>query len=177
MAGRKCPGLWRRNGGRWGDHPVLIYHDSSHRVVFCRAFQRPVTTLDLTYGYVISTIANLVTKVACGNMFLLSICIRLAIALFTRGFFQPDEYFQALEPAHRFVFGYGHLTWEWVSPRPIRSVLYPAINIPAYWMLKVLGLDIKYPVTVVCLSSPNCNIIRTVVRYLRPGWSMDCLLH
>ncbi|KAL4067708.1 glycosyltransferase family 22 protein [Scleroderma citrinum] len=82
-------------------------------------------------------------------MIALSICIRLLIALFTQGFFQPDEYFQALEPAHRFVFGYGHLTWEWISPQPLRTMLYPAINIPVYWVLKMLGLDSKYPETVV----------------------------
>ncbi|KAG6335207.1 hypothetical protein ID866_3878 [Astraeus odoratus] len=83
------------------------------------------------------------------RMILLSICLRLAIVLFTRGFFQPDEYFQALEPAHRYVFGYGHLTWEWVNPQPLRGILYPAVNIPAYWILKVSGLDTKYPTAVV----------------------------
>lgn len=80
---------------------------------------------------------------------LLSVCLRLVIALFTRGFFQPDEYFQALEPAHKIVFGYGHLTWEWLSPQPVRGVLYPAINIPAYWVLKASGLDRKYSTAVV----------------------------
>ncbi|TCD66007.1 glycosylphosphatidylinositol anchor biosynthesis [Steccherinum ochraceum] len=54
---------------------------------------------------------------------------------------KPDEYFQSLEVAHHFVFGYGHLTWEWVSPKPIRSVLYPALNIPIYWLLKIFRLD------------------------------------
>ncbi|KAL7420310.1 glycosylphosphatidylinositol anchor biosynthesis [Cryptotrichosporon argae] len=27
--------------------------------------------------------------------------------------FQPDEFYQSLEPAHRLVFGAGHETWEW----------------------------------------------------------------
>lgn len=106
----------------------------------------------------------------------LSIYIRLAIALFTQGFFQPDEYFQALEPAHRLFFGYGHLTWEWVFAQPLRSLLYPAVNIPAYWILKVLGLDSRYPVTVVCLSS-GYSLIHNIVRYLPLESFMDCLLH
>jgi phosphatidylinositol glycan class B len=72
---------------------------------------------------------------------LLSLAVRILIALSTRTFFQPDEYFQALEPAHHLVFGYGHRTWEWRTPRPIRSILYPALNVPVYWALKVLGLD------------------------------------
>ncbi|KIJ69063.1 glycosyltransferase family 22 protein [Hydnomerulius pinastri MD-312] len=81
-------------------------------------------------------------------MILFSICFRVLIAVFTQSYFQPDEYFQALEPAHRYVFGYGHLTWEWVSPEPLRSMLYPAVNIPAYYFLKVSGLD-AYPSLVV----------------------------
>ncbi|KAJ7582998.1 glycosyltransferase family 22 protein [Mycena floridula] len=71
----------------------------------------------------------------------LPLAVRLLIALFTRTYFQPDEYFQALEPAHHIVFGYGHLTWEWLSPHPIRSIIYPALNVPVYWVLKSTGLD------------------------------------
>lgn len=70
----------------------------------------------------------------------LAIGCRVLIALCTRTFFQPDEYFQALEPAYHAVFGYGHLTWEWLAPRPIRSILYPAINMPIYWLLKATHL-------------------------------------
>ncbi|KAJ7087817.1 glycosyltransferase family 22 protein [Mycena epipterygia] len=72
---------------------------------------------------------------------LTALLVRVVIALCTSTVFQPDEYFQSLEPAHHLVFGYGHLTWEWLSPRPIRSILYPALNVPIYWGLKVTGLD------------------------------------
>ena len=71
----------------------------------------------------------------------LALVIRVTIALATRTFFQPDEYFQALEPAHYLVFGYGDLTWEWTSKPPIRTILYPALNTPIYWLLKILRLD------------------------------------
>ncbi|KAN0137298.1 glycosyltransferase family 22 protein [Lactarius tabidus] len=71
----------------------------------------------------------------------LAFAVRSLIALITRTFFQPDEYFQALEPAHFIVFGYGDLTWEWTSKPPIRSILYPALNVPIYWVLKILSLD------------------------------------
>jgi phosphatidylinositol glycan class B len=70
-----------------------------------------------------------------------ALLIRVLIALCTFTVFQPDEYFQSLEPAHHLVFGYGHLTWEWLSPAPIRSILYPALNVPIYWFLKVTALD------------------------------------
>ncbi|KAI0723981.1 Alg9-like mannosyltransferase family-domain-containing protein [Cerioporus squamosus] len=75
------------------------------------------------------------------NRPLLAIATRVVIALATRTFFQPDEYYQSLEVAHHAVFGFGQLTWEWLSPKPIRSVVYPALNIPVYWLLKVLSLD------------------------------------
>ncbi|KAG7448062.1 glycosyltransferase family 22 protein [Guyanagaster necrorhizus] len=74
------------------------------------------------------------------SVILYALTVRLVIALCTRTFFQPDEYFQALEPAHNIVFGYGNLTWEWLSPLPIRSILYPALNVPIYWALKVTGM-------------------------------------
>ncbi|KAJ7085838.1 glycosyltransferase family 22 protein [Mycena belliarum] len=70
-----------------------------------------------------------------------ALSIRILIALLTWTVFQPDEYWQALEPAHALVFGYGHLTWEWLSPRPIRSIIYPGLNVPIYWLLKVTRLD------------------------------------
>ncbi|KAJ3567955.1 hypothetical protein NP233_g6034 [Leucocoprinus birnbaumii] len=71
----------------------------------------------------------------------ISLCVRIAIAILTRTVFQPDEYFQSLEPAFHLVFGYGHLTWEWLSENPIRSIIYPALNVPIYWLLKVTGLS------------------------------------
>lgn len=70
-----------------------------------------------------------------------AVLLRILIAVFTRTFFQPDEYFQSLEPAHDIVFGYGSLTWEWLSNKPIRSIVYPALNVPIYWLLKVSGLS------------------------------------
>ena len=71
----------------------------------------------------------------------LALAVRVLVAVLTRSFFQPDEYFQSLEVAHHLVFGYGALTWEWVSARPIRSIVYPALNVPVYWALKALRLD------------------------------------
>ena len=70
-----------------------------------------------------------------------ALAVRVFIALLTRTFFQPDEYFQSLEVAHHAVYGYGHLTWEWLATKPFRSILYPAINIPVYWLLQLSGLD------------------------------------
>ncbi|KAK4250558.1 glycosyltransferase [Corynascus novoguineensis] len=58
---------------------------------------------------------------------------RFLNALCVRTFFQPDEYFQALEPAWNFAFGSDSgawLTWEW--QHQLRSSLHPAIFGLAY---------------------------------------------
>lgn len=59
----------------------------------------------------------------------------------SRTFFQPDEYWQTLEIAHRIVFGYGYQTWEWTGASPIRSVVHPALFVPLYAVLKHTGAD------------------------------------
>ena len=66
---------------------------------------------------------------------------RIVLALLTRSIFQPDEFFQSLEVAHNLVFGYGKLTWEWQPTVAIRSIVYPALYVPTYWILRVTGLD------------------------------------
>ncbi|KAA1120688.1 glycosylphosphatidylinositol anchor biosynthesis [Puccinia graminis f. sp. tritici] len=71
---------------------------------------------------------------------------RLLNALLCRTYFQPDEYYQSLEIAHRLVFGYGYQSWEW-RPLPdgstggIRSPLHPFLFVPLYWLLRILRLD------------------------------------
>ncbi len=53
------------------------------------------------------------------NVFLLLIGFRLLNALTVQTFFQPDEYFQALEPAWQFAFGEGAGAWmTWVGNIP-----------------------------------------------------------
>ena len=50
------------------------------------------------------------------DFLLFLIAFRILNALTIKTFFQPDEYFQALEPAWRMVFGEGSGAWiTWVS--------------------------------------------------------------
>ncbi|KAK4242401.1 hypothetical protein C8A03DRAFT_29331 [Achaetomium macrosporum] len=63
----------------------------------------------------------------------LLLVFRFLNALCVRTFFQPDEYFQALEPAWSIAFGGNSgawLTWEW--QHQLRSSLHPAIFGLAY---------------------------------------------
>ena len=52
--------------------------------------------------------------------------------------FAPDEYFQGPEVAHRVVFGYGHLTWEWTAG--LRSYVHPMLYAALYQIGSALGL-------------------------------------
>ncbi|CCC12013.1 hypothetical protein SMACR_02235 [Sordaria macrospora] len=68
---------------------------------------------------------------------------RFLNAIILRTFFQPDEYFQALEPAWNIAFGDqsgAWLTWEW--QHQLRSSLHPAIFGVAYkvahWLMSAL---------------------------------------
>ncbi|KAL9949414.1 glycosylphosphatidylinositol anchor biosynthesis [Verticillium nonalfalfae] len=61
--------------------------------------------------------------------------IRAFNAYWVTTFFQPDEYFQALEPAWQMAFGPGAgawLTWEW--QHQLRSSLHPALFAAVYWL-------------------------------------------
>ncbi|KAF2085952.1 glycosyltransferase family 22 protein [Saccharata proteae CBS 121410] len=63
-----------------------------------------------------------------GHVFLFLLALRLLNALTIRTFFQPDEYYQALEPAWRIAFGHDSgawITWEWRYQ--LRSSMHPAL--------------------------------------------------
>ncbi|KAI8828672.1 Alg9-like mannosyltransferase family-domain-containing protein [Chytriomyces cf. hyalinus JEL632] len=60
-------------------------------------------------------------------------------ALLIKTFFSPDEYWQSLEIAHEYVFGYGHLTWEWTHR--VRGFAHPMIFAAEFKALELAGLD------------------------------------
>ena len=54
-----------------------------------------------------------------------ALALRIGLALGSPNIFFPDEIFQTLEPAHRLVFGYGVIPWEWRLG--IRSWVLPTV--------------------------------------------------
>ncbi|KAI4612615.1 uncharacterized protein J4E87_010167 [Alternaria ethzedia] len=67
------------------------------------------------------------------NIFALLLAFRIVNALTLRSFFQPDEFFQSLEPAWQLAFGPASnawITWEWRSQ--LRSSLHPALFAAVY---------------------------------------------
>lgn len=73
------------------------------------------------------------------SIFAFCLAFRALNSLLVQTYFNPDEHWQALEVAHRMVFGYGHLTWEW--KKGIRSYLHPLMFALLYKVLAFLGLD------------------------------------
>lgn len=73
------------------------------------------------------------------KVFIGCLLFRFVNALLVHTYFNPDEHWQALEVAHRVVFGYGHLTWEW--EKGIRSYLHPMIFALLYKTLAIFKLD------------------------------------
>ncbi|KAF1940858.1 hypothetical protein EJ02DRAFT_219560 [Clathrospora elynae] len=67
------------------------------------------------------------------SVFALLLAFRIVNALTLRSFFQPDEFFQSLEPAWQLAFGeYSNacITWEWTIQ--LRSSLHPALFAAVY---------------------------------------------
>ncbi|KAG0306686.1 hypothetical protein BGZ98_001887 [Dissophora globulifera] len=73
------------------------------------------------------------------TIFAALVVFRAINACLVTTYFSPDEYWQALEVAHRIALGTGYLTWEWHVA--LRSVLHPALFAGLYKTLVLLGLD------------------------------------
>jgi len=69
----------------------------------------------------------------------LAVIARLLVAIFTDQLDHPDENFQLLEQAHRVVFGYGLIPWEFRFA--VRSWLTPGLIVVLLYPFKLLGLD------------------------------------
>ena len=86
------------------------------------------------------------SEVACespniSERFLLAalLLFRIFNAILIRTFFVPDEFWQGPEVAHRMVFGYGYLTWEWIQG--LRGWTFPLIFAASYKFLALFGVD------------------------------------
>lgn len=67
------------------------------------------------------------------------VAFRIINALLLRTYFEPDEYWQSVEVAHKHIFGYGWLTWEWKVG--VRSYFYLLPFLGLFKGLLVTGLD------------------------------------
>jgi GPI mannosyltransferase 3 len=109
------------------------------------------------------------------HLFLVALVVR-ALSLISQTFFQPDEFYQALEPAHHLVFGYGYLTWEWrdlpelalpdnsgvtqtvlgsLQGGRLRGWSWPGCFALIYWILQKTGLDGTTLIVSACNRRPQ----------------------
>ncbi|KAI1940377.1 glycosylphosphatidylinositol anchor biosynthesis [Ophidiomyces ophidiicola] len=72
-------------------------------------------------------------RIAARDLLLFLVAFRILNALCVNTFFQPDEFFQSLEPAWQLTFGRGSgawITWEW--KHHLRSALHPYLFAAVY---------------------------------------------
>ncbi|KAJ2409205.1 glycosylphosphatidylinositol anchor biosynthesis [Coemansia sp. RSA 2526] len=74
------------------------------------------------------------------------LALRLVNAMLVQTYIHPDETWQSLEVAHKLVFGYGFVTWEW--RHGLRGFAHPMLFACVYKALQVLGLDDTRLITV-----------------------------
>nr|XP_032523071.1 hemicentin-1-like [Danaus plexippus plexippus] len=95
------------------------------------------------------------------------LAVRILSVFLVQTWYVPDEYWQTLEVAHKYAFGYGALTWEW--QKGIRSYLYPSVVAVLYSVLKFTGLD--YPNVVIILPRILQAIISSIADYKFYKWT------
>lgn len=64
---------------------------------------------------------------------------RLWLGLSDHGIYWPDEIYQSLEPAHRLVYSYGLVAWEFVDGA--RNWALPGLIAAVLWVARVFGAD------------------------------------
>ncbi|BCR83238.1 putative glycosylphosphatidylinositol-alpha 1,2 mannosyltransferase [Aspergillus chevalieri] len=83
-------------------------------------------------------------EITPSTVFLSLIAFRLINALLVRTFFQPDEFFQSLEPAWQLAFGKDQgawMTWEWRNQ--LRSSLHPLLFAAVYRVAALLAFVLR----------------------------------
>lgn len=93
---------------------------------------------------------------------------RCILAVQSKTFFQADEFWQSLEPAHFKAFGYGELTWEWEYG--LRSYAFPLIFEIGYILVKhfanFCGFFVRLAVILVAI------FVQYVVPQYELGWEI-----
>ncbi|CAC9699032.1 GPI mannosyltransferase 3 [Plasmodium sp. DRC-Itaito] len=101
----------------------------------------------MIYNDILSLCANKLRGIIDSKIFIwLLIFFRLFNCLFVVTSFYADEYFQSVEIAHFWAYGYGHMPWEWEPCIALRSVITPFIYYVLFLFLKIINID--YPLCV-----------------------------
>jgi len=115
------------------------------------------------------------------------VAFRCANALFLATYFNPDEFWQALEVAHEIAFGCGsEPTWEWGQDVQLRGYTHPLLFAALYKILAVVGLDSRFIVIAVPrlfqgVLAAACDICISLLAERQLGksigqWTLICSL-
>lgn len=150
--------------------PEILMSYFRQRTLHPKIPSRPLSVIQLSHGTSQITAGDDISSVPLLSIRYIPLTMRaalltalavrlLSVLLLPQTMFQPDEYYQALEPAHRLVFGYGFLTWEWrdlpsalgsspegwwdevVVQGRLRSWLWPGVFALVYKAIQMLGLE------------------------------------
>ncbi|SCU96960.1 LAFA_0G09032g1_1 [Lachancea sp. 'fantastica'] len=108
-------------------------------------------------------------RVSKSSVLRLLIVFRIINSFFVKSFFQPDEFWQSLEPAHFKAFGYGELTWEWKFG--LRSyafsflfeLVYRAVSLISMILAAIVAYCTSVFTVLVRNLIPNCAIALEMV--------------
>ncbi|CAH8644941.1 unnamed protein product [Schistosoma margrebowiei] len=78
------------------------------------------------------------------RLFVCLLLFRFFNTLLIQTSYVPDEYWQSIEVAHKWVFGYGTLTWEWEPKIALRSPVHPLLISFIYKVIATLGADSQW---------------------------------
>jgi len=104
---------------------------------------------------------------ALACVLIIAATLRLLVAFLQPNIIWPDEVFQAVEPAHRLVYGNGIVAWEQVVG--MRSWLFPGVIAAVLWLGRMFGAAGIAPVQ---LFMVGCSLIPVAVAY-RWGERLD----
>jgi hypothetical protein len=108
--------------------------------------------------------------IALAGLLAAAACLRMAVAHFRPNIIWPDEIFQVVEPAHRLVYGYGLIAWEYVVG--MRSWLFPGAIASALWAGRFFGSAPAIGLTAVQLFMVAFSLLPVAAAY-RWGERLD----
>lgn len=115
-------------------------------------------------------ISNTAYRVATVAIFLVAIALRLLRTQLPDDTTYPDDVFQILEPAHRLVFGYGYIAWEfviglrnWLLPGLLALILSGfsklGLNQPEAYGPAIIGFSILLSLTPIEVARRSAHLL------------------
>src|SRR3989449_8061673 len=131
----------RRTVGRSIVRSTSAKRPTAERTTLPKEAPRP-STADQASSHTAETETHAERRIALyvlGGALALGAALRVWLSLNDDGIYWPDEIYQSLEPAHRLVFGYGLLAWEFIEGA--RNWTFPALVAAVFEVARVVGLD------------------------------------